>query len=199
MLPRTLITIAVLVSTFVCHGGGPGTADAQEAVDAEYVVYASLLRKMGYDEEKGQLVIQDTTEVGDLLRKPIDHKTLERPLGPSLTKDTTEDFVTKNQTPRTLTNQFGLKTTLILITRADYNQIFRALPLDEAWKLFRSKYPKASSIRTFSRVGFNKDKTQALVHYSYVCGELCGQGQYILLIKKEATWTIEKEWMTWIS
>jgi hypothetical protein len=128
----------------------------------------------------------------------MDQRSIEKLFGlPSIT-DAIKDFVTKNRKSSVLKNQFKLKATIILITNSDVKRMFHD-SIEGGWDLFHAKYPNASSINTLSRVGFSKDKTLALVYYTYSCGGLCGQGQYVLLRKREGQWKIEKESMTWIS
>ena len=118
---------------------------------------------------------------------------------PQLNRETALDFLTKNQTSWTLKNEFNLKAEVIIVNSYETRRLFDQRDIEEGWKLFHKKYPNAGSIDTLSRVGFNESKTQALIYYGYVCGGLCGQGQYILLTRTDDKWTIEKECLTWIS
>jgi hypothetical protein len=45
-----------------------------------------------------------------------------------------------------------------------------------------------------SAVGFNNGRTRALVYTGHHCGNLCGGGQYHLLVKKEGKWQIDREY-----
>jgi hypothetical protein len=56
---------------------------------------------------------------------------------------------------------------------------------NDGWKVFHKKYPTAGGFITLSRVGFNKEKTQSLIYVAHNCGWLCGEGNYILLVKKD--------------
>ena len=200
MLPRRITTIFALSLLLVLSREWPHYACAQISGpnEDEYAVFTALLREKGYDKQGTQLVLEDTARWDDL--SGADEAYIERLIGPSLLKETLADFAIKNESSAALTDKFQLKAAVILVSKDDVKAIFRPyVPLDEAWKVFHAKYPKASSIVNLSRVGFNKEKTQALVYYSYVCGGLCGQGQYLLLTKKDDKWVIEKEVMAWIS
>jgi hypothetical protein len=50
-----------------------------------------------------------------------------------------------------------------------------------------------------SRVGFDADRTRALVYRGQVCGPLCGSGGYVLLEKRSGAWRIVDEAHLWIS
>jgi hypothetical protein len=41
---------------------------------------------------------------------------------------------------------------------------------------------------SFSAVGFNKDRTVAVVYATYWCGPLCGRGTYYMLDKRDGEW-----------
>jgi hypothetical protein len=54
-------------------------------------------------------------------------------------------------------------------------------------------------VHSFSHIGFNPGRTQALVYVSYVCGGTCGDGHYVLLDKSGGRWRITDSAMAWIS
>jgi len=51
---------------------------------------------------------------------------------------------------------------------------------------------------TLSEIIFNKQHDRALVSYSFVCGELCGQGRLLLLKKVGGKWKIHKTCQEWL-
>ena len=51
----------------------------------------------------------------------------------------------------------------------------------------------------FSRVGFNRDKTKAIIYFSYQKYKGFGVGQYFLLEKEDNIWKIFKEKLVWIT
>jgi hypothetical protein len=172
---------------------------AEDGPDAdEYAVYAALFAEKGYDKEGAQLVLENGTVVNDTFSGHMDQTSIEKLFRMPPMKDAIDDFIKKNRKSSALTDQFKLKATIVLITNSDVKRMFHD-SIEGGWDLFHTKYPNAISIHTLSRVGFNKDKTAALVYYTYSCGGLCGQGQYVLLGKHDGQWKIEKESMTWIS
>ena len=70
---------------------------------------------------------------------------------------------------------------------------------EEGWKEFYQLYPQSNGYLHFSRVGFNKERTEALVHVGWMRGSLEGQGQYFLLSKKDGKWQVERSVGTWVS
>jgi hypothetical protein len=202
ILKLKLLAICLLLgfaSVDICRAQGAPDAD-------EYVVYAALFKAKGHDRQGAQVVIDDMTDIEDFSRESYDPKNpdpainkLTRSL-PQLARETALDFLVRNRISWTLKNEFNLSAEIILVKSYETRRLFdEAASLEDGWKQFQAKYPKASSIDTVSRVGFNNGKTQALVYYGYVCGPLCGQGQFVLLTKTGDKWNIEKEWMIWIS
>lgn len=57
----------------------------------------------------------------------------------------------------------------------------------------------ATGLFTFSEIVFNKQHTGAVVQYSFVCGELCGNGSTIVLKKVRGKWMKNKTCGGWIS
>jgi hypothetical protein len=52
---------------------------------------------------------------------------------------------------------------------------------------------------TLSEISFNKKHTRALVSFSFVCGELCGYGNVLVLKKVGERWVINKTCEEWVS
>jgi hypothetical protein len=59
-------------------------------------------------------------------------------------------------------------------------------------------FPQSAGFFVFSTVGFNAERTEALLHVDYFCG-LCGGGSYVLLRKHNGRWAVAEEASTWVS
>ena len=64
----------------------------------------------------------------------------------------------------------------------------------DCWEVFYQKYPKSSGIITFSRVGYDRDSTWAIVHVSESSGFLGGSATYIFLNKINNVWRIRQKY-----
>lgn len=174
---------------------------AQNVSEAEeYSVYKSLFQQEFIGKETKELVIKKQTAIENFSdNEPIAY--LIKSL-PSLTKETIEDFRLQNKKPTELTNKFNLKVKINLLGE-EFDRLFyearQSDPEKDGWEIFYKKYPTSGGIITLSRVGFNKEKSQALMFVSHGCGSLCGEGNYILLIKKDNVWKVEQKLMMWIS
>jgi hypothetical protein len=56
-----------------------------------------------------------------------------------------------------------------------------------------------NGLLTLSEIIFNKKRNRALVSYSFVCGELCGYGNVVVLTKVGEKWKIYKTCEGWVS
>jgi hypothetical protein len=92
-----------------------------------------------------------------------------------------EDYVAKNSTKQVLERKFDLPEYVLV----DFGRTSR-----------RANPPLASTPIIFevSAVGFNRDRTRALVYVGHHCGSLCGGGRYHLLVKKEDKWQVDGEY-----
>jgi hypothetical protein len=79
----------------------------------------------------------------------------------------------------------------------EFEEIF--LQTGSVWTRFQERYPEASGIVIFSRVGFDANGDEAVVLMGYRCGDLCGMGGLYLLGKEDGSWTIQETLMAWIS
>ena len=69
----------------------------------------------------------------------------------------------------------------------------------DGWDDFYKKYPGSSGYITFSRVGFNSDKTKAVIYKETGCGMLCAYGGYVLLSKDNGAWKEIASYGCWMS
>jgi hypothetical protein len=64
---------------------------------------------------------------------------------------------------------------------------------------FQARYPEASGLVAFSRVGFDANEDKALALMGYRCGDLCSAGGLYLLVKEDGNWKVQEELMAWQS
>ncbi len=114
-----------------------------------------------------------------------------------LTEYTINDHQAKNEEDRKLENNFTFRGKVIFLSEKEQKQVFRKG--QDGWTRFNKKYPKAKRIISFSRVGFNQERTQALVSVSMSCGGQCGEGGFILLQKENGKWNVQKDIGLWFS
>jgi len=158
------------------------------AIDEQYAVYSAVLTDKRYKNE--EFVINEYTSPGFM----SDGVNLNQFFS-ALAADTIADFQLNNETERKLEDNFAINDRVVFFSKKELEQLYRK----DRWNKFYKRHPKAHGIITFSGVGINRERTQALVNVSKNCGFLCGQGEFIFLQKKNGKWAIEQIAKLWIS
>jgi hypothetical protein len=110
--------------------------------------------------------------VSECLNLPRDQEPIYLPL--------IEDYVAKNNRKQTLERKFDLPQYALV---------------DVGRTSGRASLPSAASvIFEVSAVGFNRERTRALVYVGHHCGSLCGGGTYHLLVKKDGKWQVDRDY-----
>ena len=168
----------------------------------EYAVYSAML--VDYvSEERGVMVIANPTVRRDELSAPkslqvfsTDLKTYITAANASVvTQETLDDFLRRNKSNRWLTPKFEIDRKYVLV---DYREITKLAndmdrPIREEWKPFFKEYRESHGFISLSRVGFNQQMDQALVHVGWRCPGLCGHWSFLLLAKKDGVWKVVGE------
>jgi hypothetical protein len=109
-----------------------------------------------------------------------------------------EDYAKKNTKEYLLDVPAMTTRHVTVITEQAYRELFKTI--DEGWSAFRKQYGHASLVR-FSRVGFNADRSLALVYKSEVADPEMGSGMLIVLERsvKDGPWKIKTTVRIWIA
>jgi hypothetical protein len=178
--------------------------------DEEYAVYSVLINqalKDGADAEKRVdasdrvLIINDSPSLWDGSIADESNNFFEelKRSAPQLQPETVNDLQVKSNGASRLEPKLSLKIKYLLVRDEEIDALFKDNVMG-GWEAFHRKYPKSNGILTLSRVGFNADKTQALVYKGWSCGGLCGGGGYTLLAKKKGVWVVGPDiGPTWVS
>jgi hypothetical protein len=173
-----------------------------EIEEEEYAVYSALLNENTNDDNVNRLLIimdQPSPWVDFIDDEQNDFYEGLLKSSPALMAETVNDLKAKNNEHHRFTRRFNITRRYVLISEKDIDDLFRK-GVGDGWEKFYRKYPKTDGYATFSRVGFNAEKTQALVYQAHGCGGLCGGGSYILLTKTNGVWTVKGNiGPTWVS
>jgi hypothetical protein len=189
--------------------GGAATATKNVTVvlerdPDEYAVWSVLLTKKYATEGTKRLVIEDQTALlpSDLI---VSHLAdLEN------ASDAVSDLKTKNQRPYIMENKFSVSLPCILISKGTENGLFHfpgdnridaeaVKNIDQGWRQFYQDFPDAGGILSISRVGFNSDKSLAIVYISAKKSMMIANGKCYVLAKKNGSWELEDEVLIWFS
>jgi hypothetical protein len=99
-------------------------------------------------------------------------------------KDAIADYNRVNQKPWLLQRKFQIDHPYELVTSGT----LRALFSDGRWDGFYKRFPASDGIFSVSAVGFNREKTLAILYGGTACGDLCGSWSFHLLEKVDGKW-----------
>jgi hypothetical protein len=173
----------------------------------DYAVYSAVLSGRGRPEDpeetwddKPELTVGDTTIPGGGFFR--EHKNgwawgFRSPLKQKPAADTQRDFNAKLDSTCALKALMDHPPVYTLISRKEVDEIFKKN--QDGWAEFYKRHPQSSGIWSFSRVGYNIAKNEALVYLAHSCGMLCGTGHLYLLTKEDGGWVVKNKLMLWIS
>jgi hypothetical protein len=173
-----------------------------------YAALAALIKDMYIDGETKLLVIESSCPTPSQTPEPPDAKVEEMRQQmekyafekmPELNRETIDDFHARAKECYSLRLQLDIPVKYVIVGGKDLDPLFPKGELDRAWSRFYAKYPGSSGIISFSRPGFNRAFTQALISTGRSCGGLCGAGHFVLLTKDNGGWTVKTKVPTWVS
>ena len=157
------------------------TSDTPQVENSdEYAVYNAILNSQFARTDVQRFVIRDKTSwVAN--RANIDR------VAPDVESGTISDFEANNEKSYSLERRLDLKTPYDLV-RADeidalFNQNVGPLADMGGWARFYERYPGAPGLISFSRVGFDPKRDQALVYVAIQHNYLGGSGRFFVLSK----------------
>jgi hypothetical protein len=147
----------------------------------EYAVYAALL--VGAQPTRrlpsAPLIIQSVTQSWDpphCIPEPIKKEW----------QDVVADYRRRNATVWTIQDRLRLDTTYEFVSKEALLATFG----DQGnWPEFDRLHPGSGGYTFFSAIGFNADRTRAMLHSGHMCGGLCGGGGFNFLEKVDGRWT----------
>jgi hypothetical protein len=169
--------------------------ETQSAItDAEaYAVYAAHLVGAKPDRRvpSAPLIIQSATENWDrpdCIREPIKKEWQE----------VVADYRRKNARVWTIQDRLRLDTPYEFVSK---EALLATLGKQSNWPAFDRLHPGSGGYLVFSAIGFNADRTRAMLQSTYTCGPKCANGGYSFLEKSDGRWTRTQPMSTcgWIS
>src|ERR1051326_5503885 len=144
-----------------------------------YAVYASILPSewSWRVANAKRLVIRSETENYRMCLQP--EKGWERVVGPAIS-----DYLKQNEKPWLLQPNFDIALPYQLVTADE----LKSAMAQGGWQAFSKLYPESGGWIAMSAVGFNSDKTVAVVYMGHSCGMRCGGGEFHVLQKKDGKW-----------
>jgi hypothetical protein len=110
------------------------------------------------------------------------------------------DFALRNREPHSLNALKALsgKLTITLVE----GKVLRSLPRGEPekyWEAFYKFYPRSTGHISLSSIGYNKDRSVAMLIVDLGCASLCGSGDVVTLRRVGAQWRVTGIQNMWMS
>jgi len=171
--------ILPLISSLLLYQSSAVSTDNQPKPyeDAEaYEVYSTILRPWQVANAKS-LVIRSETKGYKMCLRPDEDS--EKIIGQAISQ-----YVKLNEKNWLLKRGFNIEKPYELVP---YDELRSALK-QGWWENFYKQYPNSGGWIELSAIGFNADKTVAVVYMGHHCGGLCGGGGFHVLQKKDGKW-----------
>ena len=176
----SLLILALLLSQGVISSDKAPPYEDKEA----YEVYSAIIPSewpLRNAHAKG-LIIQSETKGYEMCLRPDDE--WQEKIGPAIS-----DYVRLNAKPSLLQPRIKVEVPYRLIIADELGSAIQAA----GWEGFYQRYPDSGGWLELSAVGFNVNKTVAVVYMGHHCGWLCGGGGFHVLEKKDGKW-VALEW-----
>ncbi len=165
---------------------------SEEEAEESYRIYSILLSRELPDWHLKRLAIEEWTQ--DMRPDPDGPLCLQAPKDQkALYQEEFDDFLAKNRSRHQLEYRFDLQDYLLLspdqseYVRRLFGPVLRRHP--PPWSEDdRKLYHDINVVFAVSEVGFNRDRTRAIVYIGHTCGGMCGEGTYHLLVKRQGKW-----------
>jgi len=174
--------VSLLISSLLLFQNGATNKDAplKSYEDAEaYEVYSAILpTEWPWRVANAKsLVIQSETKGYKMCLLPEAES--EEIIGPAIS-----EYVKLNEKTWLLQERLNIEKPYKFITSDGLKIVFE----HGDWEKFGKQYPDSGGWIELSAVGFNTDKTVAVVYMGHHCGMLCGGGGFHVLQKKDGKW-----------
>ena len=113
-----------------------------------------------------------------------------------LNDETLADFLAKNREQHPIEPNLNPGGRLTCVDDRGFERIFRD---GEGWERFRRKFPESDGTLRFSRVGLDRDVTQAMLYAGQQFDWNVGSGGFWLFSKTDGAWVEAGRLGTWIS
>jgi hypothetical protein len=177
---------SLLILSLLLSQGAVGTGDKTIPYEDQeaYEVYSAILPSewpLRVAHAK-TLIIQRDTKGFKMCLSPASE--WQEKVGPAIS-----DYVKSNAKPSALQRRINVEVTYQLISTEELQSTIQTV----GWDGFYQRYPDSGGWIELSAVGFNANKTVAVVYMGHHCGPLCGGGGFHVLEKKDGQW-VTLEW-----
>jgi hypothetical protein len=191
------ISIGICLLILSCSSIG---LDVRDEINSDYQIYSVFvnyfIEKLS-EKKVDTIVIGKETGIHDDLMEIEQNENLRYILNcfAALQEITFKDFLRNNASSTTLTNNFCSKYNIILVGPEEIDELI----IDANWEKFYKKYSNAYGMIGFSKVGYSKDKEQAIIYYAHRCGGKYGSGNLAFFELERGVWQLKFIFPLWFS
>lgn len=195
--------LALIVVTCFVSASAQSPAAKCELSGTDYAVLTAVMSGLGGPEDPEEawankkFVIEDSTATYKAEHDETGMWGFRSNSKEAPDKETTIEMRSRAAISCPLEAKFGDPKSYQIVTRAEIDALFKKG--HDGWEKFYKKYPNAGGFWEFSRPGFNKDSTEAVLYVGHHCGWLCGTGHLYLVRKDGDKWKVVNRVMLWIS
>lgn len=187
-----LLLVVPLLLLASCSDDDPVSTAPDDLTDDEYAIWSATIDSLVVWEKDDVVVLQNSTDSYPL----HDSTTASYLRGQLKVPDAAiQNYEERNAVPATIERKLTLDVEYTLLGKQEIEVIIIAGGYDELY----SRYPRCNGVTTLSRVGFNVDRTVALVYLSQTPGFLAGVGWAVLLRKVTGKWQVTTSTVVWVS
>lgn len=165
--------------------------------DEEYEIYSSVIKQIYVQPNTKQVIIEERTFRYDFAvdnDEPWRDKWKDKKKGLAVEQSAADDYEAKNSQKWLLNkDSFKLPVKVSLVTDLDLKAIFHGNWGELQWISYYRRFADARGFVMLSRIGFNAERSQALLYVGSRCGPGCGDIHFLLLQKENGIWTTKKE------
>lgn len=152
---------------------------SEPEIEASYAIYSMVIGERLAKMSKNVRVF-----INNMTKTEASHSSCLKPVAPNA--DTRYDeaiasYFFVNKTPRPLEHRFNLGRVYEFAT-GDLAKYVDPNTTDAGFRV----------VFFASAVGFNSDRSRAVVYIAHVCGGLCGQGAVVFVVKENGKWTYDR-------
>jgi len=193
------IFVGVLSLSFFLAPSFAQAPSAAQLTDDESAAYTALFQDLFSPSKDRPLILIDSTSIGvppGLVTKvSVQGEQTSRFLA-RLSPETKQDYIERNKEHALLPSPCRLAPDCIVYDVAEIAPLVKS---DRAWRGFMKKHANSMGVVVVSRFGFNRDHTEAIVYVGRACGQICGEGEYVRLIKTGGAWAVDDHTVVWFS
>jgi hypothetical protein len=183
-MPKAIIWLGpmVLLAGFVWTQELAPTEIQDYKEPEAYKIYSMLLSPDTAEENSGA-----NTIVINMETQPTENCVTPDKESEKILSSAVADYKKQNAKKWHLQRQFDLSRPYELISNDELHTLF-SVPGGGGWEKFYERHPGSGGVNEFSAVGFNAEKTVAILSSGHACGSLCGGGTFEILQKSKGKW-----------